>query len=239
MKKIIFLFITVSFSISCKNNTETKPKTINTQKQPEKETVKNCSREVAFGDTSFCLPKVTGWIECYENPKVKQRFDPFDTSNNTTLAYYLSDETYKNIAKLNKPTFTFDNYYKVYAPNQAKNKKTTIDEMKQVVNMMSSSFISKTMEETNEELQKKGVTLTQPILLEKYQPQSNSSSVVLLMSLNVDAETTIMAMEMTATVLKDRLVFIAYYLNYKDEKTIKELKKNSDFFIQKLNQYNK
>ncbi len=237
MKKIIFLFLAIGLLVSCKDNPQTK--TPVTQKKTVEKVSKDCTKEVAFGDTTLCLPNVSGWVECYDNVNVKQRFDPYDTSDNMTLAYYLSEKTYKQVDNLTG--LTFDDYFKVYAPNQGKNKDMTASEMKQIVNMMSGSFISKTMEETNKELQQKGkdISMTQPILIDRYQPQANASSVIILMNIGMGEESMIMAMEMTATVVKKRLVFMAYYLHYNDEKTIKELKKNSDLFVGKFLQNNK
>ncbi len=237
MKKNVLLLLLIVAFVSCKNNSENKEDNKNT-KQTEKTTKKNCTTDVQFGDTAICLPKVSEWVECYENSNVKQRFDPYDTSNNTTLGYYLSNKTFKNIDNLAE--ITFDDYFKIYAPNQGKNKNMTVSEMKEVVKIMSGSFISKTLEETNKDLQKKGkkILLSRPILLDRYDPQSNASSVVVLMSVNNGNDSNVLAMQMTATIVKKRMVFIAYYLNFKDENTLKMLKKNSDLFIKEFTQAN-
>lgn len=222
---IVFIFIT----ITCKNNSEadknmSAPDIVAVDQIP-------CDNEVYFGDTKFCLPEMKGFIECYNHPKVKSRADEIEDLDNTTLGYYLNDETYSKVNEIED--INYDNYYKIYAPIVGKDYNMTVSEMKQVMSMMSAGFIDKTLEETNEDIKKsgKGVQLSQPILIEKFDLNDRSSSLLVLMrvsGVNVDK---IMALSMSSVLSKNRLIFVAHYLDYEDEKTIAKLKENTTTYI--------
>jgi len=229
IKRIGISLVVFCIIFACKNNTETE------EKVPAREITAvdpiECSNEILFGDTKFCLPEIEGINECYSHPKVRLRADEIEDLDNTTLGYYLNDETYSKADDIEN--INYDDYYKVYAPNVGKGYNMTLTEMKQVMSMISAGFIDKTMEETNEDikLSGKGVQLSQPILIEKYDLNVNSSTIMVLMrvtGVNVDK---VMALSMSSVLSKNRLIFVAHYLDYEDEKTISKLKENTSKFI--------
>jgi len=230
MLKKSFLFIALlAIVISCKNNTE--PKEDFKILQPDIVESTACNNEVPFGNTIFCLPEIDGITECYKHPKVNLRAEEIEDLDNTTLGYYLNNETFAKADKIEN--INYDDYYKVYAPNVGKDYNMTTIEMKQVMSMMSTSFINKTLEETNEDIKNSGkeVQLSQPILIEKYDLNDRSSTLLVLMrvsGVNVDK---VMALSMSSLLVKERLIFVAHYLDYQDEKTINRLKENTSTYI--------
>ena len=213
----------------CKNNTEAEGKV------PVREIIavekKVCDNQVSFGDTKFCLPEIEGIKECYSHPKVKLRADEIEDPDNTTLGYYLNNEYYSRVNDIED--INYDDYYKIYAPNVGKGYNMTVSEMKQVMSMMSSGFLDKTLEETNEEIKSsgKGLQLSHPTLIEKIELNDRSSTIIVLMRVSGFIVDKVMALSMSSVLSKDRLIFIAHYLDYQDEKTISNLKENTSVFI--------
>ncbi len=230
MKKTLFLTTLLFLFFSCKNNTE--PIKIPTKEVSEINKKKECDNETPFGDRTICLPEITGITECYSHPKVKQRANEIDDPGNTTLGYYLDNPTFKEVEVLE--TVTYDNYYKVYAPNVGKNYKMTTSEMKQIMSLMTSGFIDKTLEDTNQDIKKSGkdVQLSQPVLIEKYELNAKSATLIVIMQVvGTNMEKT-MVISMSSVLVKERLIFVAHYLDYSDEKTIVDLKLNTATYIE-------
>ena len=237
MFKKSFLFIALLvIVISCKNNTE--PKEEIKISQPDIVESTACNNEVPFGNTIFCLPEIDGITECYKHPKVNLRADEIEDPDNTTLGYYLNNETFAKADEIE--TINYDDYYKVYAPNVGMDYNMTTVEMKQVMSMMSTSFINKTLEETNEDIKNSGkeVQLSQPILIEKYDLNDRSSTLLVLMRISGTNVDKVMALSMSSLLVKERHIFVAHYLDYQDEKTINRLKENTSTYIKAFQKAN-
>lgn len=228
MNKLLLAICIFLVAISCKENT----------KEPGFSN-ELCSSVVAFGDVNICFPYINGLQECYSHPTIKERVDPFNDPQNTILAYYIEAGLYDKINTLEG--ISFDNYYQIYAPNTVKNYTMTQSEMKEIMLMMSSEFLDKTMEEVNDSsiLSDVNIEINQPILVEKYIPMARSSSMVILMQINSTTIKKKMAMSLSAILFKERIVFISHYLDYADERTIDELKINTNHFISEFLTLNK
>jgi hypothetical protein len=236
IKRIGIYLVVICIAFACKNNTENEEKAPSLEFENVEPIV--CINEVSFGDTKFCLPEINGIKECYSHPKVKIRADEIEDLDNTTLGYYLNDETYSKVEDIEN--INYDDYYKVYAPNVGMGYNMTVSEMNQVMSMMSAGFIEKTLEETNEDIKRsgKGVQLSQPTLIGKFAVNDRSSTLLVLMrvtGVNVDK---VMALSMSSILSKNRLIFVAHYLDYQDEKTIAKLKENTSDFIDAFQEAN-
>ena len=223
MKKFVLLSIGLMIVLSCKNNSENKEET-------NIATTVFCSNEVNFGNTPICLPEIKGLVEAYKHPKVKLRADEFETTN-FILGYYLDDVTFKVVDHFE--SVSYDNYYKVYAPKDAADMKMGVAEMKQVSDMMTSGFLDKTMEDLNDSdvFSEKEIKITQPVLVEKYTLNKNSATIILFMRFSDPDGDQLKAISMTSAIIKERLVFMAHYLDYKDEDTVETLKANTKNFM--------
>lgn len=236
LKKSILFIAFLAIAFSCKDNNKPKEE-INISK-PDIIISAVCNNEVPFGNTTFCLPEIEGIKECYKHPKVKLRADEIEDVENTTLGYYLNNETFVKVDDIEN--INYDDYYKIYAPNVGKDYNMTTVEMKQVMSMMSTSFINRTLEETNEDIKNsgKGVQLSQPILIEKFDLNDHSSTLLVLMRVSGENVDKVMALSMSSILVKERLIFMAYYLDYQDEKTIIKLKENTSTYIEAFQSVN-
>ncbi len=226
------------FFISCKNNSEVKENSVQNNPEPHVTKVKNCVGEASFGDLSICLPKINGQTECFSHPKIKTRLSQFNDPDNTILGYYINDSIYKKIDEIEE--VSYDDYYQVYAPNLAKNFTMTRSEMKQIMSMMTNGFLDKTMEEVNKtpSFLRNNISIEQPILIEKYTLNTNSSTMVILMKIANESEDKTTAVSMNAILIKDRIIFVTHYLDYHDENSLTTLKNNTSAFVEKFIEVN-
>lgn len=226
MKNAFFILTILFLSIGCKNTSEEKKETpvIST------EASSNCTNKTTYGNTSICLPKIKGSTEAYSVPEVRKRANEFEDTNNTILGYYLDNTTYQKISDFS--TISYDNYYKVYAPTAATDVKMGPSEMKQILEMMTTGFLDKSIEDVNKNnlFTDKDLEITQPILLEKYPLTKNASVIIFLMNITSEDTTQIKAASMSTVLAKERLIFIAHYLDYKDETTLTKLKEHTATF---------
>ncbi|MCW8981132.1 MAG: hypothetical protein OQJ83_07075 [Altibacter sp.] len=229
MKKIILLLLLSSTFMGCKNNAEK-----DTIAPTDEQVGSNCESQATFGDLSLCFPEITGLTECYDNPSVRSVVDQFNDSENTILGYYIEDALCRNAA--NFGTVSYDNYYQIYATNMAKNYHMTVDEMNQIMTMMTSGFLDKTMETVNESeaFSAKKIEVSEPTLIEKYRLNPNSSTLILLMNIANENEARTMGVSMTAVLIRNRIVFVTHYLDYEDESSLNMLKEHTETFIAKF-----
>ncbi|MBZ0326976.1 MAG: hypothetical protein K8F54_05180 [Altibacter sp.] len=232
MKKLTLLIVALVFMTGCKNDTK---KNEESSAVPIETTSKvACTREATFGDVTFCFPNIEGQTECYTHPVINTRVNAFNDPDNEILGYYISNTNYENVDNLDG--VSYDDYYQIYAPNLAKNYRMTTAEMNQIMGMMTTGFLDKTMDEVNESdsFSKNDIAITQPMLIEKYTLNSNSSTMIVLMSITNTSENKTMAVSMNALIVKDRIVFVTHYLDYKDDASITSLKKNTAHFVEKF-----
>ncbi|PKA83540.1 hypothetical protein ATE92_1696 [Ulvibacter sp. MAR_2010_11] len=236
MKKIscviAFLFILISCNNQTKENTSTEEGNIDLVAS------KDCTRETTFGDLDICFPKIEGQTECYLHANVNARVNQFNDPENTILGYYLNNSVYEKVENLEG--ISYDDYYQIYAPNLAKNYTMSVAEMNQIMTMMTSGFLDKTMEDVNKSnsFSGKNLSIQQPMLIEKYPLNANSSTMIVLMRITNDTEDKVMAFSMNAVLVKKRIVFVAYYLNFDGEQSLTKLKSNTANFVAKFMEAN-
>jgi hypothetical protein len=236
MKKITLLLAMIVLFTACKNNTNKEEKT--SAEPPEIAVKADCSRETNFGDITLCFPRIEGQTECYTHPAINARVNAFNDPDNTILGYYINNTHYKNVDNLDE--VSYDDYFQIYAPNMAKNYRMTLAEMNQIMGMMTSGFLDKTMGEVNESesFTKNDIAITQPMLIEKYSLNTRSSTMIVLMGISNTSENKTMAVSMNALLVKDRIIFVTHYLDYEDETSIASLKDNTANFIKKFMEAN-
>lgn len=194
-----------------------------------------CLRHTFFGPADICLPRIDGYEECYLDKKVAALADGTEVQMNMILGFYLNTHTYNRKDSLG--LFPFDNYFKVYATKELKNQVADHEVLKQVQKMVESNYISKNWETYKSDLDKIGLNIDfgVPVLIKSYSINKNSfTSVMLLKVQSPDSKPITIAMTMNGILVKQRLIWMAYYLHYENEKTIQLLEKNSNFVLENL-----
>jgi hypothetical protein len=237
-RNLLIILVVILFIPGCRNNTDTHSD-INTADSSKISDNIACENTADFGAVFICLPKIEGHVECHDNPKVLQHLAKFDDSQNVLLGYYLDKNTFNRIDSLG--LFSFDDYYKVYAPKEAQGMDVDRNMMKEVMDMMSAGFLDQTAEDVNNEgaFKKLQIQLSEPLLLEKFSISNDAMAILALMKLKDGVSETVMAFSMVSVVIKKRLIFVAHYLNFKDQNTLKKLKVNTTRFIESFEIANK
>ena len=203
------------------------------------EILKECVKEVSFGDIDFCLPEIEGMTECYSSPKVKVRADAFNYEGNSILGYYLNNETYQQMENLD--SISYDDYAQVYVTNNLKGIKVGQAELAQMANTMGSDFIQENWSDMQKKLEHSydDLSIGTPVLVESYSPHTKVKSFVMLSKIKTNREEAVMLMTLNIIEMKERLIWLAYYKFYDGEESIKEAKSKNDYIINRLMKVNK
>lgn len=191
----------------------------------------NCTRETPLEDVNICLPKLEGQTECFTDPKLKELLSRFNDASNTIIGYYIDTEDYKKLDQIG--SIPNDNYYKIYTPYISNNRKMNAVEMNQIMQVMTSGFIDKSEESASlrSSFLKNNFEISQPILLEEYSLDPESTTTIVLMEGGAISEKTMMAISMNAVLIQGKIIFISHYLDFEDEASIITLKDNTNKFI--------
>lgn len=194
----------------------------------------NCSRVTPYGDVEICLPSIDGYSECYLNPVVKGLADHFEAPMNMVLGYYLPDSIYAKVDVLDQ--LSYDNYFKVYANKEMGTVKAGKKELEAIYKEVAENTISKNWSEVKGTVEGKleGLQIGIPTVIEQYSLNDASKSLVMVINYSLGDESLPVIMAVSFIVVKERMVFLAYYLNYKNEDTIEKLKTNSSQIIESL-----
>ncbi|WP_299679704.1 hypothetical protein [uncultured Dokdonia sp.] len=189
----------------------------------------NCVRKVTFGDTDICLPTIEGYKECYTYPTVKQSADATEVPINMVLGFYLDEETYAK--KDNIGSISFDNYFKIYATKQIKDLKADTDILKRMQGMISASFLTENWDEFKKQLDTVDYEgeIGVPTIVKSYNANDQSFTALLILKQKLDTgETNVLSFAMNGLLLQERLIWMAYYLDYEGEASIQKLQENND-----------
>ncbi|MBO3698443.1 hypothetical protein [Roseivirga sp. E12] len=192
----------------------------------------NCDRHTKFGDVNLCLAKIEGYQEAYSIPLVKELADGTEVPANTVLGFYLNDETYQRANELGQ--FEFDDYFKIYGTKQLMNYKANKESLKEMYAVLSDNFFTKNWDTMEKEVDKisQGIEIGVPIVIKSYYTSENSFTYVMITKYQPEGqEPYSLAMTMNGMVIQERLIWMAYYLNYEGEETIATLQSNSDRIV--------
>lgn len=195
----------------------------------------SCDRRTNFGQVNLCLPHIKGYQEAYSIPIVKDLADGTEVPANIVLGFYLNNETYKRVDDLGQ--FGFDDYFKIYGTKQIMNYEANKEALDEMYKALSDNFFSKNWETMEKELGKinSDVEIGVPISIKSYYTGDNSFTYVMITKYEPDGEEPYsLAMTLNGLIIQERLIWMAYYLNYEGEKTITTLQNNSDRIIKKL-----
>lgn len=214
MKKVVYLLGLLFLFNSCASGENPKPI--------------NCDQTAKFGDTDICLPKIGGYNECYDHPIVKALADATEIDGNLILGYYLDDSTFQRVDSLG--AFRFDNHFKVYTSKQLKNYRAGQQELAELKKVISQNFISKAWESNKEALEEiqGDIQLGVPSILETYALDKQSFTYVLAMRYELYGQRYTGLITISGFLTRQRLIFMAYYLDYNGEESIKIIKKQSN-----------
>jgi len=192
---------------------------------------KDCERSVHSGDVIICLPKIDGMTECYSVPKFKSYFDNFESGSNDLLGFYLNNSTYEKFKT--KITKGFDDYFKVFVVKGTEGVRFSKSELDMMAQKMKSNYFDANWDQRKEELEKivKNASFGKPVLLEKYSPNENARTFVVISKIQTETMEYVMAMTMNLLIVKNRLIFLTYYKDYDGQESIRKAKGKNDYIV--------
>ncbi|MDR2232596.1 MAG: hypothetical protein LBE56_05660 [Tannerella sp.] len=195
---------------------------------------KSCNNSALYGYVNICLPEIKGMTECRTNTNVQQIIAQYLTTG-PVLGYYLNDETYSQIEKLSE--ITFDNYFMIYGDYQRENYRAVPTDLEVIEkNLEQTLFEGKNFEQISSKVEEAYGTITagQPALLEKYIPQSNVRTMIVLMKYKNESTESSILSAINFILLKNRVLNLAYYVSYNGGKSIDILKEKNNEVVAKL-----
>jgi hypothetical protein len=195
----------------------------------------NSIRKATFGNTDILLPPIEGYKECYSEPLVKQIADGTEVPSNMVLGFYLNNRTFEKIGS--SDLSSFDDYFKIYGTIQIKDYKANHEILKQMQDAMGGNFMSKNWDLMKKEVDKIGleVEIGVPIVIKNYNLNKNSFTYIMIARYElegVDPFTLVMAIN--GLLINEKLIWMAYYLNYDGEESISRLQKNNNFILEEF-----
>ena len=195
----------------------------------------DCFRITNFGTSEICLPSIEGYQECYSDSIVKALADGTEIPANMVLGFYLNDKTYEKKDSLG--FISFDDYFKVYGTKQIQDFDANTDLLLEMQELMKGNFFSKNWDLMEKEIDEIGleVEIGTPTLVKSYNLSKNTFTYVMLTKYQFEGmEPYTVAMTLNGLLINNRLVWMAYYLNYTGKETISRLQENSNKIVNKL-----
>lgn len=195
----------------------------------------NCFRITEFGEPKVCLPEIEGYVECYEEPNVKQLADGTEVESNIVLGFYVNENTYQ--IKDSIGLVRIDDYFKIYGTKQIKDYEADTGLLEQMKEILNGSFLIKNWDLLKKEIDDIGldVEVGTPTVINSYQINENSFTFIMITKYEVEGmEPYTLAMSVNGYLHNKRLIWMAYYLNYEDEETITNLEKRSNIILTEL-----
>lgn len=230
MKKLLLLLLFGLFMFSCVNN----QKSSDTNKSREdKESSDDgfipCDDFSPWGNIDICLPKIDGMTECYSSPTCKEYFDQFSDLNvNTTFGVYIKSNIYNNWQKTGtfKPEASFDEYFKFYAVNEAKEFEIGITDMRYMMDEIVSMYPS--IQDAVRESDPRYAKIGETVFIESYFPHDN---VVTHIKTSKRKDGIVQVNIGNVINIKNRMIWMGYIKIYDTAETMKYAKRRNEHII--------
>jgi len=199
---------------------------------------KSESNAALYGYVNIRLPRIKGMIECSAHPSVQQITRNY-LETGPVLGYYLNNDTYKQIDQLSE--ITYDNYFMIYGDYQRENYRAVESDLELLENNLQQTlFEGENFEQISTRIDETYGTISagKPVLLEKYSPQPNVRTMLMLMKYKNNAGETSVVSAINFILVKNRIVNLAYYMTYNGGKSIDLLKEKNNEAVKKLMEIN-
>ena len=199
----------------------------------------DCQSSAIYGGVKYCMPFVDGMLECYSNPNVKSRVELYNYGKNSNLAYYVNEETFKNID--NFKTISVDDYFQVFALTKAKDVKADYATLKYIAEMMRKDYKKADWEAIKSDLETfyGNLSLGTPVLIENYSPTNFTETMVNITKIKSEIDEEIFINVFNTILIKDRIIWVSYNKTYDGVESIRKAKAKNDYFVHLLLSVNK
>ena len=195
----------------------------------------NCFRKAIFGNKAICLPEIDGYKECYSDDIVRKLADATEVPTNMVLGFYLNNRTFDKKDSLG--LIQFDDYFKIYGTKEIQNYNVDNDFLSQMESTLTQNFMKDNWERMSSDIEKLELNaeIGVPIFVEKNNYNKESFSIIMITKYKIDGmEPYTLAVAVSGYIKNNRMIWMAYYLDYKDSNTITTLKEKSNMILQRL-----
>jgi hypothetical protein len=167
----------------------------------------------------------------YPAPVLNLKLNQTKDNITTSYSYYLNDAQFQSIDKLQD--IPLNDWFKIYMVSEMENVPITTDQFKTFSNIISNGYIRENWTDLNERIKDftNEIVINQPTLIESYSLASNTNSFVLLMPVRSAHDERTILMIMNNILVNNRMLFVAYYLNYEGPNSVKLANQRNDYFI--------
>ena len=197
---------------------------------------RSCENSALYGYVNICLPQIKGMTECSTHPTIQQLTEQY-LSSGPVLGYYLNNETYKQIDQLKPGETTYDDYFMIYGDYLRENYQATTSDLELMErNLEQTLFEGTNFDQVTSQIEEAYGTVTpgKPALIEKYSPQNNVLTMVVLIKYRSETGETTVVSAVDCILVKNRLITLAYYIAYRGGTTIDILKQKNNEAVRKL-----
>lgn len=190
-----------------------------------------CDKSIKWGDLDICFPKIGGMKECITHAKIEKLMKEVDNDQFTYLAYFLNDTIY---SKLDAESIEgWDDYFLIYVVNSLKNQKINESELDYLSNKMTESFNKTNWIEIDEKIKTfvKNKSIDRPLLLETYKMSETTRTSVSISNINNGRRENVLIITTNILLIKNRIIFLAYYMHYNGLDSIKIAKAKNDYIL--------
>ena len=224
LKKINFIsFFILILLLSC-----------NVREKGKAKSTTNClETQRSVGDISICLPNLQGYNECLNDKAVKERaYDETKILGDNIFGIYLPNQLYKEFLQ-NPNKVLWTEYLKFYSTPKLENQKVPSSFFKQIEEKMKNESDIVPWKEAIEKINNNNPSLLlgKPILIEHEKCHPQTDSYIYLSSYNFIGKSGYMLFVANFCIIKERLIYFGYYLNYENNSSLNKLKRRNLFFI--------
>ena len=199
-----------------------------------------CVNSALYGYVNICLPQIKGMTECSAHPNIQLITQQY-LSSGPVLGYYLNNETYKQIDQFKSGETTYNDYFMIYGDYLRENYQATTNDLELMQrNLEQTLFEGTNYEQISSRIEEAYGTVSpgRPVLLEKYSPQDNVLTMIVLIKYqNETGETTVVS-AVDCILIKKRLITLAYYVAYTGGASIESIKQKNNEAIKRLMETN-
>jgi hypothetical protein len=199
----------------------------------------NCYKDVQVGNFEICLPEIEGMKECYDVPGVMSRTDKFEFAGNSILGFYVQDEIYHQLD--NFVDIKLDEYFKIYVVKNMKDREIGLNEFAEAKKILDANYIGENWKELKEEVENNHdyLSLGKPVLIESYLPDEKAKTYLMLVKMESSGIDYVILMSLNIVLIKERLIWLAYYKTYEGDESVNEVKSKNDNVLLKFIDENK
>jgi hypothetical protein len=225
-----FFVLCVLFNCTSKEGNNTSPSNLK---------VLSVTDTITNFDVPLYLPKIEGMKNAYNHPLAREIADNTIGSANQVLTYYLNDSIYQQVDSLDR--MTFDDFFTLYATRKLNGYVASEEDLEQMYRVMENVLGGEDWQrvKTDVESQIEKLSIDQPTLINKYSVAPRAKTFQVITQYNPkNAAPYRRLMCMNLMLLNERLVNLAYYIDYKGEQDIVKAKEKNEQLVKRFLEVN-